>query len=91
MFSKRGVNSAIIDLRGNGGGLLNDAQEISGLFIEKGPIVQTRRSDGKVEVLSDNDASITFHGGVVVLVNRGGLRLADVAKQVLDALVVRSQ
>jgi len=69
-FAKRKLGGVIIDLRGNGGGLLSHARDISGLFIEKGPIVQARGSDGMVEVLADEDPSVTYSGNVVVLVDR---------------------
>ncbi len=84
MFRKRGVTAAIIDLRGNGGGLLKDAEEISGLFIETGPIVQTRTGDGKVEILSDKDPSITFRGRVVVLVNRFSASASEIVAAALQ-------
>jgi carboxyl-terminal processing protease len=69
-FKKRGLAGAIVDLRGNGGGLLDHARDISGLFIETGPVVQTRYANGKVQVLQDTDPSISFDGDVVVLVDR---------------------
>jgi carboxyl-terminal processing protease len=67
---KRGVNAVVLDLRNNGGGALEDARIMSGLFIEKGPIVQIRNTKGDTEVLEDDDKSITYDGPVVVLTNR---------------------
>jgi carboxyl-terminal processing protease len=69
-FRQRKLDSVVIDLRGNGGGLLAHARDISGLFLDKGPIVQTRDAEGEVEVLSDEDPSVSFSGDVVVLVDR---------------------
>lgn len=69
-FNQKKVGAVILDLRGNGGGLLDHARDISGLFIDQGPVVQTRDSDGKVEVLADKDPSVTFSGRVVVMVDR---------------------
>lgn len=69
-FQKKKLDAAIIDLRGNGGGLLGHARDITGLLIEKGPVVQAHGSDHKVEVLSDADPSVTFTGHVVVMVDR---------------------
>ncbi len=69
-FTRRKVKGVIVDLRGNPGGLLGHARDITGLFIETGPVVQTRYSDGEMQVLSDPDPSISFHGEVVVLVDR---------------------
>ncbi len=69
-FQKRKIGGVIIDLRGNGGGLLNHATDISGLFLDRGPIVQARDPDGQLEVLSDRDPSVAFSGNVVVMVDR---------------------
>ncbi len=64
------VDGVILDLRNNGGGALDDAVKMSGLFIDKGPIVQVKNSAGQVEVLSDEDPSITYGGPLIVLINR---------------------
>lgn len=77
-LQKRKVSSVILDLRGNGGGLLSHARDISGLFIEKGPVVQTRDSDGQIEVLADTDPSVSFGGDVVVLVDRFSASAAEI-------------
>jgi carboxyl-terminal processing protease len=69
-FSARKVSGIVLDLRGNGGGLLDHARDISGLFIETGPIVQTRFGDGDLQVLADEDAGVSYEGSVVVLVDR---------------------
>lgn len=69
-FSKQKLTGVIVDLRGNPGGLLGHARDITGLFIETGPVVQTRYSDGEMQVLSDEDPSVAFRGEVVVLVDR---------------------
>ncbi|MEO0369533.1 MAG: carboxy terminal-processing peptidase, partial [Pseudomonadota bacterium] len=60
----------VIDLRGNGGGYLNEAVSLSGLFIEQGPIVQVIPSNRKTEVLNDLDSSIAYDGPLVVLIDR---------------------
>jgi carboxyl-terminal processing protease len=69
-LQKRSVTRVIVDLRGNGGGLLSHARDISGLFIERGPIVQARDGSGRVEVFTDDDSTVSFGGDVVVLVDR---------------------
>ncbi len=63
------VNGIILDLRNNGGGILDDAVRMSGLFIKEGPIVQIKDGSGKKEVLSDTDSSVVYSGPLVVLVN----------------------
>jgi carboxyl-terminal processing protease len=69
-LTKKGVKSLVFDLRGNGGGLLAHARDISGLFVKEGPIVQTKDGKGVVDVLRDTDTSVAFDGPVVVLVDR---------------------
>jgi carboxyl-terminal processing protease len=64
------VNGIIIDLRGNGGGFLNEAIDLTGLFIEKGPVVQVKNSTGKVDVEWDTDPSVIYDGPLAVLVDR---------------------
>lgn len=59
-LNKEGVDGLIVDLRNNGGGALEDARMISGLFIEKGPIVQVKAHTDAVDVLADTDATIDF-------------------------------
>lgn len=60
----------IIDLRGNGGGFLNEAIGLTGLFIEQGPVVQVIPSSRKAEVLKDRDSSVAYDGPLVVLIDR---------------------
>lgn len=67
---KENVNGIIIDLRNNGGGALEEAVELTGLFIKDGPVVQVRSSDGKIEVNKDPDPSIIYSGPLAVIVNR---------------------
>ena len=69
-LGKEQVEGIIIDLRGNGGGSLAEALELTGLFIETGPIVQTRDSTGRVEVNSDPDPNVAYSGPMAVLVDR---------------------
>jgi carboxyl-terminal processing protease len=69
-FAAKKVSSVVLDLRGNGGGLLNHATGIAGLFIDKGPIVQARNADNNMQVLGDDDGGVSFGGEVVVLVDR---------------------
>ncbi|MEM0911606.1 MAG: carboxy terminal-processing peptidase [Pseudomonadota bacterium] len=64
------VKGVIVDLRGNGGGSLPEAIALSGLFIEKGPIVQIRHESGQIEVNYDRDGQITYDGPLTVLVDR---------------------
>jgi carboxyl-terminal processing protease len=63
------VDGIILDLRGNGGGALDDAEKMSGLFIEKGPLVQLKDRNSPPQVHEDRDASISYQGPLVILVN----------------------
>ncbi len=64
------TEGVILDLRENGGGLLDHARDITGMFIEGGPVVKTRSARGETQVLEDEDEEIHFSGEVVVLVDR---------------------
>lgn len=64
------INGLIIDLRNNGGGSLREANELVGLFINRGPTVQIRDPDNRVQVLRDPDPRIAYRGPMAVLVNR---------------------
>ena len=65
-----GVNGVVLDLRNNGGGALEDARIMSGLFIKEGPIVQIRNHKGATDVLKDYDPSVVYGGPLVVMINR---------------------
>lgn len=66
----KNVDGVVIDLRNNGGGALQEANALVGLFIEKGPTVQIRSADNEVDVLTDRDPEVVYDGPLVVLVNR---------------------
>jgi carboxyl-terminal processing protease len=70
-FAKKGgVDAVLIDLRFNGGGALSEAIEMSGLFIEKGPVVQVKDQRGSIRELDDDDSAIDYSGPLVVVCNR---------------------
>ena len=64
------VDGVVIDLRNNGGGSLQEATELTGLFIDQGPTVLVRNSDGRVDVLADEQKGAFYKGPLAVLVNR---------------------
>ncbi len=72
------VAGIIIDLRRNGGGSLSEATELTGLFIEKGPVVQVRDSAGKVEVERDPDPAQVYAGPLAVLVDRNSASASEI-------------
>ena len=83
-LNKLGVDGLIVDLRNNGGGALEDARMISGLFIEKGPIVQVRANTGTPDILVDNDPKIDFQKPVVVLINRFSASASEIVAAALQ-------
>lgn len=69
VIKAQNIKGLILDLRNNGGGALTDAVKISGLFIETGPVVQVKSSNGTMATLSDNIPDIMYDGPLVILVN----------------------
>ncbi len=67
---KENVDGIIIDLRNDGGGSLEEAIRVTGLFIKEGPVVQVRDMEGKITVDNDLDPEIVYDGPLAVLVNR---------------------
>jgi carboxyl-terminal processing protease len=63
----RGIDGLVIDLRQNGGGLLDQAISIAGLFIETGPVVQVKDSRGIIEQFYDDDARVDWDGPLAIL------------------------
>jgi carboxyl-terminal processing protease len=64
------VAGIVVDVRSNGGGLLGEAIEMTGAFIDKGPVVQVQDSKGNRRVLTDDRTGVDFDGPVIVLVDR---------------------
>ncbi|EJN20399.1 C-terminal processing peptidase [Pseudomonas sp. GM79] len=69
-LQKDKVDGVVIDLRNNGGGSLQEATELTSLFIDKGPTVLVRNADGRVDVLEDENPGAFYKGPMVLLVNR---------------------
>ncbi|UYZ65127.1 carboxy terminal-processing peptidase [Hymenobacter weizhouensis] len=64
------VQGIVLDLRFNGGGSLQDAVEMAGLFFESGPVVQVRGGQGAPTIINDRDPRVQYSGPLVVLVNK---------------------
>ncbi|PJY97817.1 tail-specific protease [Pseudomonas donghuensis] len=69
-LQKEKVDGVVIDLRNNGGGSLQEATELTSLFIDKGPTVLVRNSDGRVDVLEDENNGAFYKGPLALVVNR---------------------
>ena len=77
-FRDKGMDGIVLDLRNNGGGSLNEAVELTGLFIDTGPVVQVRESGGRVNVESDRKPGVAWDGPLAVLVNRGSASASEI-------------
>lgn len=69
-LKSQNVNGIILDLRNNSGGSLNDVVDMSGLFIEEGPIVQVKGREDKPFLHMDKDKSVLYDGPLVIMVNQ---------------------
>jgi carboxyl-terminal processing protease len=72
------VDGVVIDLRNNGGGSLSEAVELTGLFIDQGPVVQVRETGGRVKVESDDMRGVAWDGPLAVLVNRSSASASEI-------------
>ncbi|WP_136669345.1 carboxy terminal-processing peptidase [Flavobacterium sp. H122] len=68
-LKKAGVEGIVMDLRDNGGGSLKTVVDITGLFIDEGPIVQVKSFGGKKDVLADHNPKVQWDGPLVILQN----------------------
>ncbi len=65
-----GIDAIVMDLRGNSGGLLDEATALTGLFIDNGPIVQLKDMDNNVEILDDPYPGMVYNGPMVIMIDR---------------------
>lgn len=72
------IEGLILDLRGNGGGALQEANSLTGLFIPTGPVVQIRGTGRRQQVLADQDPRVQWGGPLVVLVDRGSASASEI-------------
>ncbi len=68
--SQGGVDAVVIDLRMNGGGALSEAIEVTGLFIDKGPVVQVKEQNGRIKSHDDDEDGAEYAGPLIVVCNR---------------------
>ena len=79
-----GIKGLVLDLRHNGGGLLSEAINLTGLFIGHGPVVQVRDFQGDIKVDSDEDPSIAYTGPLAVLVDRFSASASEIVTGALQ-------
>lgn len=77
-FKTQNIDGVVLDLRNNGGGSLDEAVDLTGLFIDKGPVVQVRESGGRVAVNADRKAGVAWDGPLAVLINRGSASASEI-------------
>ncbi|GAB3484411.1 carboxy terminal-processing peptidase [Marinomonas epiphytica] len=81
---EEGIVALILDLRNNGGGSLQEANSLTGLFIPAGPTVQIRDQSGRVTPLGDRDSSIVYSGPMAVLTNRMSASASEIVAGALQ-------
>ena len=69
-LKNNGISGLILDLRNNGGGALQTVVDMTGLFIEKGPVVQVKSTGNRKQVLYDKDPQVVWDGPLVILMNK---------------------
>lgn len=82
-LNQAGVTSLILDLRNNGGGSLQEVVDMSGLFIEEGPIVQVKDKRG-TRAYNDQDKNVKFTGPMVILVNSNSASASEIISACLQ-------
>lgn len=77
-LKKDKIEGLIMDLRNNGGGSLAQAIEITGLFIDRGPVVQERDAEGRIQVQNDPVPGYAWNGPLAVLINRSSASASEI-------------
>ncbi len=77
-LNQEGINDLIIDLRGNGGGSLSEVVSLTGLFIDKGPVVQINDTSGKTDILADRDSGVIYNGPMAVMIDKGSASASEI-------------
>ncbi len=89
------VDAVVLDLRANGGGILEEAVGVAGLFIKTGPVVQIRDGSGQIEVMEDRDKSIGWAGPLLVLTSPASASASEIVAGALRdhgrAIIVGSE
>ena len=94
-LKNNGIQGLILDLRNNGGGSLQTVVEMTGLFIEKGPVVQVKSIGNRKKVLYDRDPQVYWDGPLVLLINEMSASASDIISAALQdynrAIIIGSE
>ena len=94
-LKNNGIQGLILDLRNNGGGSLQTVVEMTGLFIEKGPVVQVKSIGNKKKVLYDRDPQVYWDGPLVLLINEMSASASEIISAALQdynrAIIIGSE
>ncbi len=77
-FQNQHINGLVVDLRGNGGGALQEAVELTSMFIASGPVVQVEDAKDELNIHADNDDQVVYDGPLVVLVDRHSASASEI-------------
>jgi len=77
-LKKENIAGLVVDLRRNGGGSLEEALSLTGLFLKSGPIVQTKDYNGSIRISSDPDPGIAYSGPLIVLTSRQSASASEI-------------
>ncbi len=77
-FKDASVDAVVLDLSRNGGGSLTEAVNLTGLFIDQGPVVQVKTTTGQVQVLDDEEAGVAWSGPLVVLTSKESASASEI-------------
>lgn len=83
-LKEKKIDGLVLDLRNNGGGLLGEAVRLVGLFINKGPVVQIKDPQGRIQVLDDMESGVTYDGPLVVVTNKLSASASEIAAGALQ-------
>ncbi len=83
-LTSEGAQGIILDLRNNGGGSLSEVVDMSGLFIDEGPIVQVKSREKRPYVLEDEDPSVLYEGPLIIMVNHFSASASEIIAAALQ-------
>lgn len=77
-FKREGVSAVVLDLSRNGGGSLTEAINLTGLFIDRGPVVQVKNMVGEVEIYDDENGGVAWNGPLVVMTSKESASASEI-------------